>query len=94
MTGRPEQLVADSRNRQKISVLPLIPERWTDLESVVGRSGDSGCWCMWWRLGDEQFEEQRGQANKIALREIVEAIETILSGEKYASRKVVGLLVD
>ena len=73
MTGRPEQSVADSRDRQRISVLPLIPERWSDLESVVGKSGDSGCWCMWWRLGDEQFEEQRGQANKIALREIVDA---------------------
>ena len=66
-------MVADLRKSQKVKVLPLVSERWKDLESVVGSKGDSGCWCMWWRLGDEEFEEQRGEANKMALREIVDS---------------------
>jgi len=68
-----KNMVADLKARQRVKVLPLISERWKDLESVVGGSGDSGCWCMWWRLSDEEFEEQRGQANKMALRRIVDS---------------------
>lgn len=27
---------------------PLTPDRWGDLEAVLGASGVSGCWCMYW----------------------------------------------
>ena len=66
-------MVAELGKSQKVKVLPLVSERWKDMESVVGSKGDSGCWCMWWRLGDEEFEEQRGEANKRALRQIVDS---------------------
>jgi len=66
-------MVADVKKSQRVKVLPLVPDRWKDLESVVGSTGDSGCWCMWWRLGDEEFEEQRGEPNKIALKHIVDS---------------------
>ncbi len=27
---------------------PLTPDRWADFETVLGGSGQSGCWCMYW----------------------------------------------
>src|SRR5262249_54667262 len=55
---------------------PAIAERWQDLEALFGERGAcGGCWCMWWRITRSQFEQQKGQANKEALRTIV------LSGE-------------
>ena len=29
-------------------VQPLTPERWPDFETVLGKGGISGCWCMYW----------------------------------------------
>ena len=31
-------------------VAPLTPERFDDLVAVLGESGISGCWCMYWTL--------------------------------------------
>lgn len=31
------------------TVLPLTQERFDDLVSVLGTSGISGCWCMYWK---------------------------------------------
>ena len=66
-------MVTDVKKSQKVKVLPLVPERWKDMEAVVGSGGDSGCWCMWWRLGDDEFEEKRGDGNKRALKQIVDS---------------------
>ncbi len=53
---------------------PLTSERWPDLEELFGTRGASGgCWCMWWRLPRAQYEAQKGEANKDALRAIVRA---------------------
>lgn len=87
-------MVADLRKSQKVKVLPLVSERWKDLESVVGSKGDSGCWCMWWRLGDEEFEEQRGEANKMALREIVDSVECPGSSPTLATSQPAGARLD
>ena len=37
------------------------------------RGACGGCWCMWWRLKRAQFEKQKGQRNKKALKRIVAA---------------------
>ncbi len=51
---------------------PLTPERWKDLEILFGEQGAcGGCWCMWWRLKRSQFEKQKGEGNKRALKNIV-----------------------
>jgi hypothetical protein len=55
------------------SVHPLTPERWTDIETVFGGTGDGGCWCMWWRLGDDEYRAQVGEENKAALKRIVDS---------------------
>ncbi len=51
---------------------PLTPERWADFERLFGENGaDDGCWCMWWRITRAQFERDKGDANKEAMRGIV-----------------------
>lgn len=55
---------------------PVTPERWRDLETLFGERGAcGGCWCMWWRLKRSQFEKQKGQENKKALKRVVESGE-------------------
>lgn len=55
---------------------PLTPERWKDLEALFGEQGAcGGCWCMWWRLKRSQFEKQKGEGNKRALKKIVNSGE-------------------
>jgi GNAT superfamily N-acetyltransferase len=52
---------------------PLTSERWPDLETLFGpRGACGGCWCMWWRLTRSQFEQQKGAANRDALKAIVD----------------------
>ena len=53
---------------------PLTPDRWPDLETLFGpRGACAGCWCMWWRLPRADFERQRGEANRQALKALVDA---------------------
>ncbi len=48
---------------------PVSTERWGDLQRLFGDRGASrGCWCMRWRLPRAQFEAQRGESNRNALR--------------------------
>lgn len=55
---------------------PLIPERWTDLEKLFGEHGAcGGCWCMWWRLKRSEFEQQKGEGNRRALKKMVDSGE-------------------
>ncbi|MDJ0629884.1 MAG: GNAT family N-acetyltransferase [Rhodobacter sp.] len=57
-------------------IAPLTPDRWADFETVLGRGGISGCWCMYWltATGREFEEGRRGGstgANKAAFQKIV-----------------------
>jgi len=48
--------------------------RWADLEQLFGERGAcGGCWCMFWRVPRKQFEAQKGEGNKRALKGIVNA---------------------
>lgn len=56
-----------------VNVYPAGPERWRDLELLFGpRGACAGCWCMWWRLRKADFEHQKGEGNRQALRQLVE----------------------
>lgn len=35
----------------RYDIRPLTPERHGDFETVLGGSGQRGCWCMYWILG-------------------------------------------
>ncbi|MBI2955995.1 MAG: GNAT family N-acetyltransferase, partial [Acidobacteria bacterium] len=60
--------------RVGLTVKPVTPSRWRDLELLFGpRGACGGCWCMWWRVSRSQFERQRGARNKRALKRIVQS---------------------
>jgi GNAT superfamily N-acetyltransferase len=55
---------------------PATEEKWSDIEKLFGEKGAcAGCWCMWWRLKRSEFNKQKGEGNKKALKKIVKAKE-------------------
>jgi GNAT superfamily N-acetyltransferase len=55
-----------------LTVHPVTPERWHDLELLFGRRGAcAGCWCMWFRLPRREYEAGRGERNRRALHALV-----------------------
>jgi GNAT superfamily N-acetyltransferase len=57
-----------------ITVHPLTPARFRDLEDLFGPHGaQSGCWCMWWRRTAKEFAASTGDQNHAALRALVES---------------------
>lgn len=63
-----------------ITVLPVTPERWCDLEAVFGARGCSvarGCWCMAYRRSGSQQPlptgRSRAEANRAGLKALVDA---------------------
>lgn len=64
----------------KLTVAPLTPDRWPDLEAVFHAKGCSvarGCWCMAYRLSGSREPlppgTTRAQANRAALKALVDA---------------------
>lgn len=54
----------------------LTPDRWDDFVTLFGPTGQQGgCWCMWNRQTNKQFEECKGPGNREAMRSIVESGE-------------------
>jgi GNAT superfamily N-acetyltransferase len=50
----------------------VTPDRWSDLETLFGERGAcSGCWCMFWRLPRKDFDANKGEKNKRALKKLV-----------------------
>lgn len=57
---------------------PLTAERWSDFESLFGPGGQlGGCWCMWNRQTNKEFDECKGATNKAAMRALVDSGEPI-----------------
>jgi GNAT superfamily N-acetyltransferase len=57
----------------EITVHPLTPDRWPDLEKLFGEKGAlGGCWCMWWHQTGKEYEARKGEPNRRAFREEVE----------------------
>lgn len=64
----------------KLTVLPLTPERWPDLEALFNAKGCSvarGCWCMYYRRSGSRGPLPPGtthaQANRTDLKALVDA---------------------
>jgi GNAT superfamily N-acetyltransferase len=50
----------------------LTQERWDDFERLFGpRGACGGCWCMWWRVQAKEFERNKGEGNRRAMRKLV-----------------------
>jgi GNAT superfamily N-acetyltransferase len=63
-----------------LKVLPLTPERWSDLEALFSSKGCSvarGCWCMYYRRSGSCTPlppgTTRAQANRAELKALVDA---------------------
>lgn len=68
--------MAEQANLSKIEFHPLTKDRWADFEALFGERGAyGGCWCMWWRLKRSEFERQKGEGNRQAMKAIVESGE-------------------
>lgn len=53
---------------------PLTKARWGDFEELFGSRGAcGGCWCMSWRLARKQFDAQKGEGNRLAMKTLVES---------------------
>ncbi len=51
---------------------PLTPDRWPDLEALFGpRGACAGCWCMYWRQSRKDFEQMKGEPNRLAFKALV-----------------------
>lgn len=51
---------------------PLTPDSWPAFEALFGDKGAcGGCWCMLWRLSRKQFEQQKGDGNRVAMQALV-----------------------
>ena len=56
----------------------LTKETWKDFETLFGEKGAcGGCWCMYWRLRNKEFENQKGEGNKRAMKKLVSKNEQI-----------------
>lgn len=62
----------------KLSILPLTPDRWPDLEAIFAAKGCSvarNCWCMYYRHGGTPppppARMSRAAANRAELRSLV-----------------------
>lgn len=52
----------------------VTKKQWPDFERLFGEKGGcAGCWCMYWRLGHSVFESQKGEANKKAMKAVVDS---------------------
>jgi GNAT superfamily N-acetyltransferase len=85
-----EETATNAGHMEKLTVKPLTPRYWKDFEKLFGpRGACGGCWCMLWRLKRSDFEQQKGDGNRAAMKRIVDAGETpgllaYLNGEPIA----------
>lgn len=62
-----------SNKELELEIYPLDSARWNDFEILFGERGAcGGCWCMSWRLKRSDFERQKGNQNKMAMKTLVE----------------------
>lgn len=62
----------------EITVEPLTTKRWTDFESLFCSAAIPGrCWCMWWRTTQKEAVANRGEGNKAAMSQKVDAGELV-----------------
>ena len=61
---------------QDIEIHPLTLDRWPDLEALFNQErAPNECWCMWWRIPRAEWQRQKGEGNRLALKRIVESGE-------------------
>ncbi|MDP1829984.1 MAG: GNAT family N-acetyltransferase [Archangium sp.] len=71
--GLTERQASPAPSGQQVTVEPLTPARWPDVEALFGEKGAcAGCWCMFWRLGrGERFDDLKGARAKRRFKALV-----------------------
>lgn len=47
---------AKATDTDDLEIVPLTPDRWSDVAALFGEGGDpKTCWCMWWRLRSKDW---------------------------------------
>ena len=66
----------DRCRRLQLEWLPLTAKNWSEFEELFGpRGACGGCWCMLWRSTRSEFERNKGEGNRRAMKSIVDAGE-------------------
>ena len=58
--------------QQGTVVLPATPERWGDIVTLLGGSGERGCWCQSWRGSDSPIGREDPDRHRRLLRSQVD----------------------
>ncbi|MCL6269668.1 GNAT family N-acetyltransferase [Sansalvadorimonas sp. 2012CJ34-2] len=65
---------ADHSELPALTFKPLTPETWAAFEQLFGERGAcGGCWCMWWRLKNKDYETGKGESNRVAIKNMVDS---------------------
>jgi GNAT superfamily N-acetyltransferase len=76
--------------KSKLGFATLTPGRWRDFERLFGKKGAcGGCWCMWWRVTASEFEKNKGEKNRKAMKKLVDT-GTIPGILAYLGKEPVG----
>ena len=68
---------------------PLTSNNWNDFVELFGDKGAcGGCWCMTWRLKAAEYNKQKGEGNKKAMKELAKKASPGIVA--YAGSKAVG----
>lgn len=58
---------------EELTIHPVTQDRWPDFETLFGPRGTAGsCSCMWWRIKRKDFEANRHEGNRAAMKNIVD----------------------
>lgn len=56
----------------KLQFHPATPDRWKDVEALFGERGAcGGCWCRFWKQTRSEYDQNRGDNNRKALKKSV-----------------------
>jgi GNAT superfamily N-acetyltransferase len=58
----------------ELTFAPLTAETWVDFERLFGAAGAcGGCRCILFRLSHQEFEQRKGEDNRLAMRALAES---------------------
>ena len=56
----------------RFDFLPLTTDSWNDFVELFGDKGAcGGCWCMYWRLKAADYNKEKGEGNKKAMKKLL-----------------------
>jgi len=64
--------MSSTKMASALTFRPLTKDLWKDFENLFGQRGAcGGCWCMSWRLSRAEFNANKGERNRQAMKRVV-----------------------